>query len=336
MRLPVAALRHAEESACRRGYGGGNPSKAVGEALFIDPAIETYEACKAAILQPSPGNKQQCEIGVALTALGFTGGGKVVGIGVRTTRGLAAAREAAAKACRLNSFTGDTLVLMADGTKKPIKDVRLGDRVMATDPLTGTSGPRNVIDLIRHSGPHTMVTVRLVDGSTIEATDQHPFWVESQKGWVDAIDLKSGDIVVDADGDRLTIASLGISERDLTAYNLTVVDLHTYYAGDDSVLVHNAGGMDGCSDAAYQGILHLRDEIAKEGAGGAHSWAARMSDDALADYLDSFVTRGGGQPLKGGGVGWYDADRGIAIIQRSEYSMTGYTMSYEKFLGKLR
>jgi hypothetical protein len=34
---------------------------------------------------------QQCKTGVALTALGFTGGGKVVGIGVRTAEGLAAA-----------------------------------------------------------------------------------------------------------------------------------------------------------------------------------------------------------------------------------------------------
>ncbi len=38
--------------------------------------------------------------------------------------------------CLTNSFTGDTLVLMADGTRKPIKDVKLGDKVMATDPIT--------------------------------------------------------------------------------------------------------------------------------------------------------------------------------------------------------
>lgn len=67
-----------------------------------------------------------------------------------------------------------------------------------------------------------------------------------------------------------------------------------------------------------------------------HAWAAKMSDDALADYLNGFVTGGGGQALKGGGVGWYDAELGIGIIQRNEYSMTGYSMSYETFLGKLR
>lgn len=49
----------------------------------------------------------------------------------------------------------------------------LGDLVMATDPETGESGPRKVVDLIRHSGPHLIVAARLSDGSTIDATDQH-------------------------------------------------------------------------------------------------------------------------------------------------------------------
>ncbi len=146
-----------------------------------------------------------------------------------------------ANACRTNSFTGDTLVLMADGSRKPIKDVKLGDEVIATDPETGESGPRKVTDLIRHGGLHTMVALRLSDGSTIDATDQHPFWVESRGEWVDAIDLRPGDIVLTADGHRLTVASLGISEQDLTAYNLTVADLHTYFAGESAVLVHNTG-----------------------------------------------------------------------------------------------
>ncbi|MEI8411513.1 MULTISPECIES: Hint domain-containing protein [unclassified Kribbella] len=148
----------------------------------------------------------------------------------------------AADACRVgNSFTGDTLVLMADGTKRPIKDIELGDMVMAADPLSGERGPRKVVDLIRHSGPHTMVAVRLANGTTIDATDRHPFWVANRGAWIDAIDLTAGDILVSADGRRIAVASVGISEQDLTAYNLTVDDLHTYYvlAGQTPVLVHN-------------------------------------------------------------------------------------------------
>jgi hypothetical protein len=122
--------------------------------------------------------------------------------------------DGAAGVCKVNSFTGDTLVLMADGTKKPIRDVKLGDKVMARDAETGEIVPRKVVDLIRHGGLHTMVVVRLADGTTIDATDQHPFWVESRRAWVDAIDLIPGDQVLTADGRRITVESVSIRGDD--------------------------------------------------------------------------------------------------------------------------
>lgn len=82
-----------------------------------------------------------------------------------------------------NSFTGDTPVLMADGTRKPIKDVAIGDTVIATDPETGDSGPRKVTALIKGAGDKQLVDLTLdTDGPTgtkpgsITATDGHPFW----------------------------------------------------------------------------------------------------------------------------------------------------------------
>jgi hypothetical protein len=112
---------------------------------------------------------------------------------------------------------------------------------MAADPITGQRGPRQVLDLIRHGGEHTMIAVRLADGTTIDATDHHPFWVKrgTDGEWVDAIDLRAGDQVQTADGDLLVVESTGIRVQELPAYNLTVADLHTYFVGADSVLVHN-------------------------------------------------------------------------------------------------
>src|SRR5699024_4346217 len=46
-----------------------------------------------------------------------------------TLRGSSRTLAAAARTCRVNSFTGDTPVMMADGVKKPIKDVALNDMV---------------------------------------------------------------------------------------------------------------------------------------------------------------------------------------------------------------
>jgi lipoprotein-anchoring transpeptidase ErfK/SrfK len=48
---------------------------------------------------------------------------------------LGGASGSEAKPC--NSFVPGTEVLMADGTTKPIEDVKTGDKVLATDPKTG-------------------------------------------------------------------------------------------------------------------------------------------------------------------------------------------------------
>lgn len=113
--------------------------------------------------------------------------------------------------------------------------------VIATDLITGLTAAKKVIDLIRHAGAHTMVAIRLSNGSTIHATDQHPFWVENRGEWVSAIDLRPGDHLRSANGDAVTVTGSTISTNDLTAYNLTVAGIHTYYvqAGEDAVLVHN-------------------------------------------------------------------------------------------------
>jgi hypothetical protein len=113
--------------------------------------------------------------------------------------------------------------------------------VLAADAVTGERGPREVTDLIRHGGPHTMVAVQLAGAGQIDATDKHPFWVASQRKWVDAIDLKPGDVVLSDRGDQIKVTNLKTSQQDLPAYNLTVAGMHTYYAlaGQTPVLVHN-------------------------------------------------------------------------------------------------
>ncbi len=176
--------------------------------------------------------------------LGGSGAGKTSEAGKLPEAGaagrdkLAQGETQAVNRCR-NSFTATTLVLMADGTRKPIKDVARGNTVLAADPVTGERGSREVTDLIRHGGPHTMVAVQLAGAGQIDATDKHPFWVASQRKWVDAIDLKPGDVVLSDRGDQIKVTNLKTSQQDLTAYNLTVAGLHTYYVGDKPVLVHN-------------------------------------------------------------------------------------------------
>ncbi|MQA94585.1 MAG: hypothetical protein GEV11_07985 [Streptosporangiales bacterium] len=72
------------------------------------------------------------------------------------------ALEHAAETCQLppgNSFTPGTPVLLADGTTRPIGSIRAGDRVLATDPVTGLTQPRAVTDLIVGYGVKRLVDV---------------------------------------------------------------------------------------------------------------------------------------------------------------------------------
>lgn len=142
--------------------------------------------------------------------------------------------------CRVNSFVPATLVLMADGTTKPIADVHVGDMVMAADPETGERGPRGVTDTIVGDGVKELVDIE-IDGDVVTATDGHPFWVDDEGRWVDAEDLEAGDVLLLADGDTVTIDAVRERTEVRRVHNLTVDGIHTYYvvAGDDPVLVHN-------------------------------------------------------------------------------------------------
>jgi len=63
----------------------------------------------------------------------------------------------------------------------------------------------------------------------------------SGRGWVAAGDLNVGDEVYLIDGSAayVTGAELEQLEEPIKVYNLEVDDLHTYFVGDNSVLVHN-------------------------------------------------------------------------------------------------
>ncbi|MFG2044866.1 polymorphic toxin-type HINT domain-containing protein [Dactylosporangium sp. NPDC048998] len=159
------------------------------------------------------------------------------------------------ESCTINSFTGDTRVKMADGSTRPIDQIKPGDKVLATDPATGQTAAEPVTALIVGDGDKDLVDVSVTDtdgrDSTLTATDGHPFWVDADGSpatpggaWIDAKDLRVGQWLKTADGKLVRVAGTHAYRQHAHVYNLTVADLHTYYvvAGDDtSVLVHNCG-----------------------------------------------------------------------------------------------
>jgi hypothetical protein len=157
--------------------------------------------------------------------------------------------EAAAESC--NSFTPGTKVLMADGSTKAIRDVDIGDKVLATDPKTGKTKVRTVTAEIKGKGTKHLVKVTIdTDGkkgdktASVTATDGHPFWVPELNEWVDATDLRAGQWLRTSSGTHVKVTALQRWTQQAAVRNLTVADLHTYYvlAGATPVLVHNSGG----------------------------------------------------------------------------------------------
>ncbi len=145
-----------------------------------------------------------------------------------------------------HSFDPGTAVLLADGTIKAIKDVAVGDLVLATDPVTGQTAPKPVIAIHENVDTDlTLVVVRDESGATalIDTTWEHPFWLDSAQSWVDAAELVPGDRLMPASGSALTVVTVESRRGSKTMHDLTVADIHTYYvlAGGVAALVHNCG-----------------------------------------------------------------------------------------------
>nr|WP_198151319.1 polymorphic toxin-type HINT domain-containing protein [Kibdelosporangium sp. MJ126-NF4] len=141
---------------------------------------------------------------------------------------------------KLCSFSGETHVVMADGSTKPISEVEVGDQVLATDPETGEKGARTVTATIVHED--TLRDLVTENGSKVTTTEDHPFWNDTDRQWQRADQLDPGDRLLTATGASVRVSGLPIVTAHVgTAYNLTVDGLHTFYVsvGTDSALVHN-------------------------------------------------------------------------------------------------
>ncbi|WP_232376540.1 RHS repeat-associated core domain-containing protein [Amycolatopsis aidingensis] len=192
--------------------------------------------------------------------------GKIIGKSIDAGRG---GRRAG---CPGNSFVPGTMVLLADGTRKPIEDLELGDVVWASDPETGESGPRRIVATHVSHGSKELVEITVdVDGDrgdktgTVVATEDHPFWVDERGGvitvadtvaiasdnskdWVTAGELGPGDELLTRDSKQVRVLAVRHHAATRTVHNLTIDGIHTYHVRPRSdygnnqekdVVVHN-------------------------------------------------------------------------------------------------
>jgi hypothetical protein len=161
-----------------------------------------------------------------------------------------------------------------------IEDIKAGDLVYSYDTITGEVSQKEVTaTFVRESHHLNYLTIVDEDGreQIIETTDSHPFWVVTghpelwraaqevvnengttlyhenlgvtENGyWVEAKDLKVGDVFIGANGKLSVLLSKERVEfaENVTVYNFTVDGNHDYFViaqtaeyGQTSVLVHN-------------------------------------------------------------------------------------------------
>ncbi|MEV5720490.1 polymorphic toxin-type HINT domain-containing protein [Amycolatopsis mediterranei] len=161
---------------------------------------------------------------------------------------------AGAASCALHSFAGGTEVVLADGSTKPIDQVRPGDVVEATDPATGKTAPHKVIATIVHGDEGDLTHLTVSGGGSLDATSWHPVWVDELGQFVPIGNLVVGEHVKSADGTHTAVTAVRRYQQVRPVYDLTIEGVHTYYvvADDTSVLVHN------CAEDLYAIEDHVK------------------------------------------------------------------------------
>ena len=137
-------------------------------------------------------------------------------------------------------FVAGTMIAAATG-QIAIEIIEVGDYVWALDTETGEKALKPVVNVFVNEASELVHVFTAND--EIICTNEHPFY-SPVKGWVSACQLRAGDILVLLNGEYIIVEWVQheILESPVKVYNFEVEDFHTYFVGDDGILVHNDCG----------------------------------------------------------------------------------------------
>lgn len=131
-------------------------------------------------------------------------------------------------------FAAGTPVITKSGII-PIEDIAVGMEVLA-GLEDGEIAYKKVLNTYEVTSS-SIVIVSTPNGS-ITATRTHLFFTED-RGYVTAGNLRAGDVLRNADNERMPVVEVEYCDTEIKVYNFEVEDFHSYFVGDDRVLVHN-------------------------------------------------------------------------------------------------
>ena len=135
-------------------------------------------------------------------------------------------------------FVAGTKILTAMGLVT-IENIKAGQKVISTNIQTMENAEKTVLETyIREVEKLVHLTI---NGAEIITTVDHPFYVYN-KGFINAGELWAGAKLLNAKGNLLSVKNIRLElvEKPMKVYNFQVEDFHTYYVGENKILVHNA------------------------------------------------------------------------------------------------
>lgn len=142
---------------------------------------------------------------------------------------------------RAPCFTAGTMISTPAG-QVAIESLNVGDQVFSFDFQTR----RQKIGVIRSTSEkpsEQTILFTLDNGTTIEATPDHPFFDASNQIWVRASEIENGTLLQqvadegDAQSSNVKVLNRQFTQKKQTVYNLEVDGHHNYFA--NGILVHN-------------------------------------------------------------------------------------------------
>ena len=208
----------------------------------------------------------------------------------------------------------DTLVSTENGLR-PIEEIQAGDYVWSENTETGKKELKKVLS-VSVTETTTLVHVTTENGTVVDTTENHPFYVEG-KGWCAAAELEAGDVLRTEDGERETVKSVQTEKLDkaVKVYNLEIEDSHTYYVSADRVLVHNAcrGGKFSDVDAG-KGVEEVAHHMPQNAYNAKNDVSRGKGPALLMSKIDHALTR----TFAGRGKKTMRTDDGLTAMQRLE------------------
>lgn len=174
-------------------------------------------------------------------------------------------------------FVGGTKVTMADGSKKDIEDIQVGEKVLTYDEVSKQQIIRPVSEAIHHDSRWTdLYSFEFSDGSKVTSNDEHRFFIADREIYLSAEQIykkwSAGESVKMLNSSRqlVQVTAISIDHKNVPLYNLHVEGLydqgdendlytksnHNYFAGN--ILVHNRKNCGGdSSNTDMQGVVMM-------------------------------------------------------------------------------